>query len=107
MPKPNRRRREMKRNVIVMALGTLIAAGFAQSVAAFKGGQADSAGELISEEGVFGGICESLTNLQKADTTVTSAANITPPFTPPGGGAPIMTPFCRVVGMASPTSDSI
>ena len=73
------------------------------------GGSDDAAtgtGEVISKAGVVGGNCESLMNLKMTDVTIASVANITQPFTAPGGGAVVTTPFCRVVGTAQPTSDS-
>ena len=75
-----------------------------------SGGNDDSAaaqtGTVISAQGVTGGNCASLSNLKMVDTTVSSAALVTPPFTPPRGGAAVTQPFCRVVGVSNPTSDS-
>jgi feruloyl esterase len=52
--------------------------------------------------------CESLTDLHLPDTTITSAVSITPPATIKGpmGKADVTTPFCRVIGVLTPTSDS-
>lgn len=65
------------------------------------------AGAVTSKDGVVAGNCASLMNLKMVDATVTSATSVTPPFTPPGGGAVVTTPFCRVVGVANPSSDSV
>jgi feruloyl esterase len=69
-------------------------------------GSTATTGEVLGKEGVVPGNCESLMNLRLADVTITSATSVTPPFTPPGGGAAVTTPFCRMVGKAMPTSDS-
>jgi hypothetical protein len=53
--------------------------------------------------------CSDLTNLTLPDTTITIAYSITSgSFTPEGSTTPItnLPPFCRVVGFATPTSDS-
>jgi len=62
-------------------------------------------GTTLSTEGVTAGSCTSLLNLKMAGTTITSATAIAPPFSAPGG-ATVSTPFCRVVGVSSPSSDS-
>ena len=62
-------------------------------------------GTAISTEGVTSRSCTSLVNLKLAGTTITSATAIAPPFTAPSG-ATVSTPFCRVVGVSSPSSDS-
>lgn len=84
--------------------------GSALLVAGCGGGDDDSpqpeTGTTISKQGVTGGSCTSLFNLKLVDTTISYAAAVSPPFTPPGGGAAITTPFCRVVGVSNPTSDS-
>jgi feruloyl esterase len=64
-------------------------------------------GEVVSSQGVNGGDCASLFNLKLHQTTISYAALITPPFTPPGGGAAVSVPFCRVIGVSNPTSDSV
>jgi len=63
-------------------------------------------GSVVSSQGVTGGNCASLFNLKMASTTISYAAQVTPPFTPPGGGAAVTVPFCRVVAVSNPTSDS-
>ena len=63
-------------------------------------------GEVLSSQGVVAGDCQSLLSLRLVETTIVSAANVTPPFTPPSGGAAVTTPFCRVVATANPSSDS-
>ena len=54
--------------------------------------------------------CEGLTGLALPNnSSVTSATSIVPPFTTPVGifgGATISVPFCRVIGVSMPTSDS-
>jgi Tannase and feruloyl esterase len=53
--------------------------------------------------------CSDLTNLTLPNTTVTTAYSITSgSFTPENSSTPItnLPPFCRVVGFATPTSDS-
>jgi feruloyl esterase len=69
-------------------------------------GSSTATGEIVDTKGVVAGSCDSLVNLRLADVTITSAAAVTPPFTPPGGGAAITTPFCRLVGVARPSGDS-
>jgi feruloyl esterase len=57
-----------------------------------------------------GQTCESLAGLQLTDTTIVSATSITPPFVSPvnglGGTTTVTVPFCRVVGVETPSSDS-
>jgi len=53
--------------------------------------------------------CGDLVRLKIPDVTVTSATNVAAgQFTPPGSSTALQTPeFCRVVGVARPTSDSV
>jgi feruloyl esterase len=66
----------------------------AQSVVALTGAPPDN--------------CAALARLAIPDVTVSSAASVPQgAFTPPGGGPSLTVPaFCRVVGVARPTSDS-
>jgi feruloyl esterase len=52
--------------------------------------------------------CESLTGLNLPDTTITSAKFVPAGDFVPPGGTPLRVPaFCRAVGVATPTSDSV
>lgn len=90
----------------IAGCGLLAASGL---IIAGCGGGNDSAAEvgtLVSAQGVTGGDCASLFNLKMVATTISYAAAVTPPFTPPSGGTAVTTPFCRVVGTSNPTGDS-
>jgi feruloyl esterase len=56
-----------------------------------------------------GAKCEELVKLTLPDVTLTSATKVAAgQFTPPGSSTALETPeFCRVVGVARPTSDSV
>ena len=102
----------MNTKLLKIAGGPLLAAG-TLLIAGCGGGDGDAVavavaetGSVASAQGVTGGNCASLFNLKLVNTTISNAAQVTPPFTPPGGGAAVTTPFCRVVGVSSPSSDS-
>jgi feruloyl esterase len=63
-----------------------------------------------ANSGRSGQSCASLAGLRLSDTTIVSATDIAPPFVTPvnglGATTTVTVPFCRVVGLATPSSDS-
>ena len=67
-------------------------------------------GALVAASAASAASCESLATLALPNATISSATNVTGgSFTPPGATTPLtgLPGFCRVVGIATPTSDSI
>jgi len=81
---------------LLAVLGTIAGSTLAQTK--------DSAAPILSEQVTK---CDDLVKLSPPDVTVTLATNVAAgQFTPPGSANALETPFCRVVAVARPTSDS-
>jgi feruloyl esterase len=78
---------------------------FFATAAVWSPALADSNGIIFGHHGMP---CESLVGVKSLDAQVTAATMVTPPITltGPGGTGTVTVPFCRVQGVATPSSQS-